>query len=358
MPKFRKSKRACKIKHVPYVTGFHPPSHREAILACGDTNSKKDYNPYTSFKPVPKCNSENDWLAQYCEEGQSFPEFIQTCPWLSKRKCKGVRQEFVSSGTTLQAKYPDGAIYLVPLGDFNTESSPDFHSLVEYVKIFCDLPVKTLPKLNLINSGKGDIYWSDLETNAIFKVKSRRKNENYQLNIISLLEYMPNIVPDDALCTIALTMSDLYEENPDLFVAGMASYRHRVGVFSFCRYDPSVKFSSEFWHEITYTKDKWLPEQKKKMLLVRCCRLLVHEILHTLGISHCIYYECCMNGSGHLEEDFRQPMFLCPVDLHKLTHLCGFNVVQRYHKLRTFFEKLDLVNEVQWIDKRLHLITN
>jgi archaemetzincin len=356
MPKSRKSKRTGSTKHVPYVTGFHPPSHIEATLACGDINSKKYLNPENSFKPIPKCNSENDWLAQYCEEGQSFPEFIQTCPWLSKRKCKGVKQEFVSSGTTLQAKYPKGVIYLVPLGDFNTESSPDFHSLVEYVKIFCDLPVKTLPKLNLINCGNVDFFWSVQETNQIFKIKSRTKNEKYQLNIISLLSYMPNIVPDDALCTIALTMSDLYQEKPDLFVAGMAAGNHRVGVFSFCRYDPSIKFSSEFWHEITYTKDNWLPEEKKKMILVRSCRLLVHEILHILGFSHCIYYECCMNGSGHLEEDFRQPMFLCPVDLHKLAHLCGLNIVERYHKLRTFFEKFDLGNEVEWIDERLELI--
>ena len=45
-------------------------------------------------------------------------------------------------------------------------------------------------------------------------------------------------------------MSDLYDEEPDLFVAGMAAGNHRVGVFSFCRYDPNLKFSSEFWYKV------------------------------------------------------------------------------------------------------------
>ena len=28
-----------------------------------------------------------------------------------------------------------------------------------------------------------------------------------------------------------------------------------------------------------------------------------------------------------------QPIYLCPVDLHKLQHLCGFDVVERYKKV-------------------------
>ena len=30
----------------------------------------------------------------------------------------------------------------------------------------------------------------------------------------------------------------------------------------------------------------------------------MHEIAHLLGVDHCIWYSCCMNGSGHLSEDF------------------------------------------------------
>ena len=101
-------------------------------------------------------------------------------------------------------------------------------------------------------------------------------------------------------------MSDIYEAGPDLFVAGMAAGLHRVAVFSFCRYNPKIEFSPEFWYKIKKKKNKSSGNENRKLVLVRSCRLLVHEIAHLLGVAHCIYYECCMNGSGHLEEDFRR----------------------------------------------------
>merc|ERR1712136_709733 len=138
----------------------------------------------------------------------------------------------------------------------------------------------------------------------------------------------------------------------------MAAGLHRVAVFSFCRYNPKIKFSPEFWYEIKKKKTKYSASENRKLILVRSCRLLVHEIAHLLGVAHCIYYECCMNGSGHLEEDFRQPMFLCPVDLHKLSHLCGFEISQRYKDLKQFFNKFKLINEVDWIDQRFQAISH
>ena len=39
------------------------------------------------------------------------------------------------------------------------------------------------------------------------------------------------------------------------------------------------------------------------------------KIGHLLGMAHCVHFACCMNGSGHLAEDFAQPIFLCPVCL-------------------------------------------
>ena len=54
-------------------------------------------------------------------------------------------------------------------------------------------------------------------------------------------------------------------------------------------------------------------DEEECVLLQRCCKLLVHEIGHLLGVGHCIHYACCMQGSGHLLEDFEQPSFLCPV---------------------------------------------
>jgi archaemetzincin len=68
-------------------------------------------------------------------------------------------------------------------------------------------------------------------------------------------------------------------------------------------------------------------------MLQRSRRLLVHELAHLKGVDHCIYYSCCMNGASHLNEDFRQPMHICPVDLRKLAHLCGYDITQRYRNV-------------------------
>ena len=46
-----------------------------------------------------------------------------------------------------------------------------------------------------------------------------------------------------------------------------------------------------------------------------------------------------MNGSGHLDEDFRQSMFLCPIDLKKLWIIYKFDVNKRYLEMLDFFKK-------------------
>ena len=59
---------------------------------------------------------------------------------------------------------------------------------------------------------------------------------------------MRHVIPSDALCLIGLTPYDLYEANPDLFVAGMAAGNERVAIFSLFRYKPDLTFSEEFWY--------------------------------------------------------------------------------------------------------------
>lgn len=175
-----------------------------------------------------------------------------------------------------------------------------------------------------------------------------------QLMVNDLLLQLRQNIPADALCLISLTMWDLYETEPDLFVAGMAAGSRRVAAFSFLRYDPGLSFSKEFWHELRREKIK--ESDKYSIMLQRSCKLLVHELAHLLGVDHCVYFDCCMNGSGHLSEDFRQPIYLCPVDLHKLQVLCGFDIVKRYEKLQQFFRTHGLHEEADWVLKRLQII--
>lgn len=52
--------------------------------------------------------------------------------------------------------------------------------------------------------------------------------------------------------------------------------------------------------------------------LGRACRTASHELGHCLGIGHCIYYACVMQSTASIDEDSRQPPYLCPVDMAKI----------------------------------------
>jgi len=141
-----------------------------------------------------------------------------------------------------------------------------------------------------------------------------------------------------------------------LFIAGLAHVNCHVAAFSFFRYDPRLECSDEFWYDWKIKKMKSI--SMSKIILLRSCRLLTHEIGHLLAIDHCIYYGCLMNGSGHLEEDFSQPLFLCPIDLRKLSQLVGFNIIQRYEQMLEFCTENQFENEIDLLKKRLELLKN
>lgn len=361
---------------VPYATGFKPPSETQCRNAIGFGNQiPREFDPSTQyhgntkfFKPVPKPACIDDWLAQYCEEGQTYKQFLAQCPWLSSRKRKYMSQEFTSSGKTIKDKYPDGKIYIVPVGNFGKDDGL-FSNLIEYTKIFLGLPVMVLPGIKLVEE-RDKVFWVE---EPVEKPpgdrRSSQRQRRHQLNsryneetrhrqvcVDSNLMQLRKLIPQDALCMIGLTMMDLYGDDSDLFVAGMAAGNQRVAIFSLYRYDPCLEFSSEYWYEIHEDK-KMQKKERQQITLQRGCKLLVHEICHLLGIDHCIFYDCCMNGSGHLQEDFRQPMHLCPVDLHKLSTLVGFRVIDRYKTLLRFYKDQEFKPETIWTERRIESLS-
>ena len=378
----RKSKTASKKKvlieeTVSYATGFKPPTPKKIRSAIGfdGPDIPKEFNPgeptkdgYEFFKSIPAPTDIDDWLAQYNEEGQTYRQFLDQCPWLSSRKRKYMSQNFLPSGQTIKQKYPNGKVYIVPVGDFDHEGSEFYSSLLEYTSKFLCLPVVSLPEVK-IEVKEGKVFWvdepdsSDSVHNTNRRTSKRtkkcqltsrfnRETKQLQVRVDSNLMQLRQKIPNDALCMIGLTMLDLYGDETDLFVAGMAAGNQRVAIFSLYRYDPCLSFSIENWYEIDKTTA--MPEKDRlRIILQRSCKLVVHEICHLLGIDHCIFFDCCMNGSGHLTEDFRQPMQLCPVDLHKLHTLVGFDVTERYKSLQEFFKQEGFKDEETWVSKRL-----
>lgn len=52
----------------------------------------------------------------------------------------------------------------------------------------------------------------------------------------------------------------------------------------------------------------------------RLARMVSHELGHCLGMAHCVYYACNMQGTAGMKEDLRQPPYLCQVCEAKVSH--------------------------------------
>lgn len=77
---------------------------------------------------------------------------------------------------------------------------------------------------------------------------------------------------------------------------------------------------------------------------------------HMFSLEHCIFFQCIMNGSNHLEESDSRAFALCPVCLRKLQSSIGLDVAARYRGVSSFSRKRGLHFEAQWVENRLKWI--
>jgi archaemetzincin len=345
MPKVTKQR-------ITWANGFKLPSREETNNAV---NHREPHIASLSkfFDPIPKPSHIDDWLAQYPTNPQSYNS------WLSRRyRCKEDDSKNV--------------IYLVWLSESESELSDTklLNAIREYVAAFyTGIEVKFLPELK-ISSKRKNYYLSDeykLESRVAHPYDMHKVcGDERQFQVSPILSYLKNVERpkhNDALCLLCLTMVDLYEGDTDSFVAGYAS--GKVGVFSFARYDPNFRIESvdsdseedDSDTKVFIDNNEWTSNEL--LLLQRGCKIAVHELGHMFNIAHCVYYSCCMNGSGHLEEDFKQSIHLCPVDLCKVAHETKCNVATMYRALDSFFAKYHMNPEHEWTSRVIkHLETN
>ncbi|GAB1297004.1 Archaemetzincin-2 [Apodemus speciosus] len=161
-----------------------------------------------------------------------------------------------------------------------------------------------------------------------------------------ILAFLKKNKPEDAFCIVGITMIDLYPRDSWNFVFGQASLSS-VGIFSFARYGKDF-YTSKYEGSLKTPQptsssdysifDNYYIPEFTSVLLLRSCKTLTHEIGHILGLRHCQWLACLMQGSNHLEESDRRPLNVCPICLRKLQSAIGFNIVERYKAL------------VKWID--------
>ncbi|WP_264501953.1 archaemetzincin [Luteolibacter flavescens] len=268
------------------------PDLRRAFSDVGQSEPKKE-------------PSGLDWLGSHEEPGQTFEQYISSRPNLPG----SVRRK----------------LYVLPVGKFEKGIAPDLEKLKEYTAAYYHpMVVEMLPVVE------------DAEVPA--KVRENVLTGKKQWLSTDILRWLPKKLPADAYAMIAVTMTDLYPDEAWNFVFGQASFKDRVGVFSFARYHPS-------WD------DEASGEGTGKLVLGRAAKVLTHEMGHMFGIRHCIYYECNMNGANHLAEADAAPMHLCPMCLRKMYHAVRFDPAERYDTLSTFYGQNGFEAEEKWVDK-------
>jgi archaemetzincin len=142
-------------------------------------------------------------------------------------------------------------------------------------------------------------------------------------------------LPKDAVVGICFTKYDLYPGPDWNFVFGEAYLKHRAGVWSFNRYG-NVNDTAQF-----------------KMALLRTMKVAAHETGHMFSITHCVRYECDMNGSNSMDETDASPLHYCPECLQKLSWNIGFQLKPHFSELRDFYKKYGMGEEAAFMEKNI-----
>ncbi len=237
-----------------------------------------------------------DWLDQHPERGQTYKEYV--------------------AGNTILANGQRRVISIQPLGSFTASQRKIIELAAKFEGIFFQLPVRVREDLPL----------------SVVPGKARRTHPEWKtpqiLSTYVLDQVLKPRLPDDAVASIAFTGSDLWPGKGWNFVFGQASLADRVGVWSIYRFgDPEAS------------------DESFRLALRRTLRTAVHETGHMFSMAHCIYYECVMCGSNHLEEADSRPLWLCPLCLAKLCHATGADPRKRFEELIVFAKEHELVDE-------------
>jgi len=335
---------------IPFVKGFKLATRMEQIKGVLDRGQTEEDIPIELqaleglFHPIPQPTHELDWLAQFKEERQSYKEWLTLFNDLSATRDRA-----------------NPIVYLRAVGKFEECASFSVERLKEYTEVYYPgLTVKTLPPLDFAKTKDGQLCTQYnkkarngtlipkeliLRTRVAHEYDLHKVPKNHrQICTNEILRTLFDTKPNDAYCIIGVTMEDLYQTSKDSFIGGLACGGSGEAIFSFARYDPA------------FLRKKKATVAERQLLLKRSGKVVVHELAHLFNIGHCTYYDCCMNGSGHLPEDYAQSSHLCPIDLKKLQTILSCDLVERYRGLEKYYRDKKFDEDADWVAMALKKI--
>jgi len=328
------------------------------VIGFQSSNSiPKEFIAYPShFKEIPESDDPDFWLNQYPEPLQSYSEYSKEKHRSFAFRANGKKKivyfiSFFCVGE--EQKQQEELLELKKVAEF---SNIYFGGEIEF-RILESVPIQNSQE-NIAKSRLRSPFFvevpldgQDDDSKISISLKQRRchrydidktPSDHRQFQVNGFLDALTYLLPEDGICLLGFTTEDLFDSSTDSFCAGMAAGGSGVGIFSFARYNPT--FGEE--------RKRKLTASQKSLLLQRAVKTAVHETGHLINMGHCVSFLCCMNGSGSLEEDFSQPLHLCPVCLRKVQWFVGgeekFDVVKRYKQLLEFYSKHGFVEEMKW----------
>lgn len=280
-----------------------PPPH--AVADNSELPAKfQKLVPLHTVLPKPQ---SGEWLDRHVELGQSYGQYVEGRP---------VRPDQVRR-----------TIYVQPLGEFNATERKILKLTAEFLGLYFQLPVKVSDDLPL----------------SLVPERARRNHPRdgtpQVLTDYVLRNVLKPRLPPDAVALIALTASDLWPGEDWNFVFGQATLADRVGVWSMHRLGNPDESDEAFVRTLR-----------------RTLHISAHETGHMFSMHHCIYYQCCLNGSNHLAELDRQPLWLCPQCQAKLAYATGADSVKQFTELIAFAQTHGLAPEAAFWRKSLATI--
>jgi len=150
-----------------------------------------------------------------------------------------------------------------------------------------------------------------------------------------VLPWLAGGLRSDSALTVALTLSPVIHSGTQ--TVGASDWSKRVGVFSL----QDVMSGAETLCPVT---------------LERAVKLVLHQVMHMLGLLHCCYFRCLMNGAANEEEADGRPPYLCAMCLRKLNLVTGMDPLQRYLQLAHFWSWAGNDRIALWYETRVRMV--